>query len=84
MLRAFNVSGNCPVEIPPQMLGDQQLRAAAWIDLQEPTEAERRAIDVLYPSSLPDADEFEEIEASVRYFTDAHGIHVHSSWLYPT
>jgi len=84
MLRAFNVSGNCPVEIPSQELGDPQLRAAAWIDLQEPTDAERRAIDVLYPSSLPDANQVEEIEASARYFTDEQGVHVHSSFLYQT
>lgn len=84
MLRAFTVSGNCPVEIPAQELGEAQLRAAAWIDLQEPTEQERHAIETLYPASLPDADEVEEIEASARYFTDDQGIHVHSSFLYQT
>ena len=84
MLRAFNVSGNCPVEIPARELGEPQLRAAAWIDLQEPTEAERRAIDALSPASLPDADEVDEIEASARYFVDDQGIHVHSSFLYQT
>lgn len=84
MLRAFKISGNCPVEIAPQKLGEPQLRAAAWIDLQEPTESERQAIDALYPASLPDADEVEEIEATARYFTDGQGIHVHSSFLYQT
>lgn len=84
MLRAFKVSGNCPVEIPPQELAEDQLRAAAWIDLQEPTDAERQSVETLYPSSLPDADEVEEIEASARYFIDTQGIHIHSSFLYQT
>lgn len=84
MLRAFEVSGNCPVEIPSQNPGEAQLRAAAWIDLQEPTEAERLAVETMYPSSLPDADEVEEIEASARYFIDRQGIHIHSSFLYQT
>ncbi|MBI1733520.1 MAG: magnesium/cobalt transporter CorA [Gammaproteobacteria bacterium] len=84
MLRAFRLSGKCPAEIPGQELREPDLRTAAWIDLVEPTESERQAIEALYPASLPDADEVEEIEASARYFTDAQGIHVHSSFLYQT
>ncbi|MBI2969445.1 MAG: magnesium/cobalt transporter CorA [Gammaproteobacteria bacterium] len=82
MLRAFNLSGGRLVELGGGEPTPQQLRNAAWIDLQEPTEAERGAVDVLYPASLPDADDVEEIEASARYFADKQGIHVHSSFLY--
>jgi magnesium transporter len=39
-------------------------------------------VDALYPSSLPDADDVDEIEASARYFIDSQGIHIHSSFLY--
>jgi magnesium transporter len=84
MLRAFRISDNCPVEIPAAELREPVLRSAAWIDLLEPDESERQRVEALYPASLPDANEVDEIEASARYFTDAQGIHVHSSFLYQT
>ena len=82
MLRAFAVKGGHLVEMGSGELTARQLREAAWIDLQEPSEPERQSVEALYPASLPDADDVEEIEASARYFVDSQGIHVHSSFVY--
>lgn len=82
MLRAFNRSNGRMIELPSAELTATQLRKTVWIDLQEPTEEERRKVEALYPASLPDAEDVEEIEASARYFTDHHGIHIHSAFLY--
>ena len=82
MLRAFNLAGGRLAELSSHELATELLRKSVWIDLQEPTDLERRALDALYPASLPDADEVEEIEASARYFVDNQGVHVHSSFLY--
>jgi len=82
MLRAFKLSHGRLTETDTLGLGAEQLRTSAWIDLQEPTEDERRIVDTLYPASLPAEEDVEEIEPSARYFTDQHGIHVHSSFLF--
>ena len=58
------------------------LRSVSWIDLQEPNAEERWLVESLYPESLPDADEVEEIESSARYFIEGQDIHVHSLFLY--
>src|SRR5262245_18609702 len=82
MLRAFSLSRGQLVELGTAKLTTEELRASAWIDLQEPTDEERRIVESLNPASLPDADDVDEIESSARYFTDRHGIHVHSAFLY--
>jgi magnesium transporter len=82
MLRAFELSQNRLTEMDTHGLGPEQLRASAWIDLQEPTQEERRIVDELYPASLPAEEDVEEIEPSARYYADNYGIHVHSSFLF--
>lgn len=69
-------------ELPSAVLSTAELSQTQWIDLQEPSDDERLRVEALFPASLPDTDEVEEIEASARYFTDNNGIHVHSSFLY--
>lgn len=58
------------------------LRHALWIDLVDPTDAERAYLDTLYPPGLPTVEDVEEIEASARYYEDEHGLHVHSLFLH--
>jgi magnesium transporter len=82
MLRAFKLVRGRLSEVDAHGLGAEELRKSAWIDLQEPTDEERRVVDTLYPASLPAEEDVEEIEPSARYFTDSQGIHVHSSFLY--
>ncbi|MET4162655.1 magnesium transporter [Marinobacterium sp. MBR-111] len=58
------------------------LTTASWIDLQDADEFERANVEQLFPESLPDADEVEEIESSARYFVEGNDLHVHSLFLY--
>lgn len=82
MLRAFKMVNGRMAELAAGDLSTAELRLTQWIDLQEPTDDERLQVEALFPASLPDTDEVEEIESSARYFTDNNGIHVHSSFLY--
>jgi magnesium transporter len=83
MLHVFNIvnatlkelrsgSGEMPVSITE----------AAWIDVTDPSPAERVMIESIHKAPLPDPDDMEEIEASARFFIDSAGIHVHSLFLY--
>ncbi|MDY6891439.1 MAG: magnesium/cobalt transporter CorA [Pseudomonadota bacterium] len=58
------------------------LTTSSWIDLQEPDPQERTRVEQLFPETLPDADEVEEIESSARYFVEGSDLHVHSLFLY--
>src|SRR5690554_6562749 len=61
---------------------DHELTTASWIDLQDPDEQERRRVEQLFPATLPEADEVEDIESSARYFVEGGDLHVHSLFLY--
>ena len=63
---------------------EEQLEGASWIDLQDADDNERLVIERLFPQSLPDAHEVEEIESSARYFVEGEDLHVHSLFLYQT
>ena len=52
-----------------------------WIDAIDPSDEERNRIEQLLNAELPDSDDVEEIEASARFFEDAHGLHIHSLFL---
>ncbi len=83
MMRAYSIEQEHLVEceLEPQTAATT-LREVAWIDLQEPNDEERWLVESLYPESLPDAHEVEEIESSARYFIEGSDIHVHSLFLY--
>jgi len=57
------------------------LARAGWIDVLDPTEAERQELERYLRTELPESDDVEEIEASARYFMDGAGLHVHSLFL---
>ena len=82
MLRAFKMVNGRMAEVASGDMTTAELRQTQWLDLQDPTDDERRCVEALFPASLPDTEEVEEIESSARYFTDTNGIHVHSSFLY--
>jgi magnesium transporter len=52
-----------------------------WIDAIDPSDEERNRIEQLLNAELPDSDDVEEIEASARFFEDAHGLHIYSLFL---
>ncbi len=54
---------------------------ATWVDVVEPDEQELSQVESFFEDTLP-ADDKEEIESSARYFSDEHGLHVHSLFLH--
>ncbi|MCW9699145.1 MULTISPECIES: magnesium/cobalt transporter CorA [unclassified Avibacterium] len=58
--------------------GDENLNAAIWIDLLEPSGEEREMLQQGLGQSLASFLELEDIEASARFFEDEDGLHLHS------
>ncbi|MFU2089634.1 magnesium/cobalt transporter CorA [Avibacterium avium] len=58
--------------------GDENLNAAIWIDLLEPSSEEREMLQQGLGQSLASFLELEDIEASARFFEDEDGLHLHS------
>ncbi|MEJ2760790.1 MAG: magnesium/cobalt transporter CorA [Gammaproteobacteria bacterium] len=81
MLRLFAIKNNTIIEQPSAGADAETIRQAAWIDAQDPDEAEREQLQLLLHTELPESDDVEEIESSARFFVDAAGIHVHSLFL---
>ena len=81
MLRLFAIKNNSIVEQPSDGANAETIRQAAWIDAQDPDEAEREQLQLLLHTELPESEDVEEIESSARFFVDAAGIHVHSLFL---
>ncbi|MFZ5698212.1 MAG: magnesium/cobalt transporter CorA [Pseudomonadota bacterium] len=82
MLRAYRAEDHKLREIAgDDALIEQALGSALWVDLQEPTDAEREKAETLYKKDLPEAEEVEEIEDSARFFIEGSDIHVHSLYL---
>lgn len=59
----------------------QLVPEALWLDLVEPSEAERRWIEQSYEQALPTGEAMAEIEASSRFFKDTDGLHLRSYFL---
>ena len=50
-----------------------------WVDLTDPTDAERDWVRSIYGVTLPDEDEVKDIEASARYYeADSGDLHLRS------
>jgi magnesium transporter len=85
MLKLFKIDGGliheieCTVEQVSGCLPD-----ADWIDAHEPDDDERKLLEGLLHTDLPESSEVEEIEASARCFVDQAGIHVHLLFLAQT
>ncbi len=85
MIRTFALeAGKLREQDIAEPLTPTDLERASWIDLQDADPQERMTIEQLFPQSLPDAHEVEEIESSARYFVEGEDLHVHSLFLYQT
>ena len=51
---------------PARRLQDTSLKSAAWVDLLDPTEAERAAFEQAFGLRVPTAEELVEIETTSR------------------
>jgi magnesium transporter len=62
---------------------DLETIAPVWVDLTEPTDEERAWVKSIYGVTLPDEDEFSDIEASARYFEAENGdLHLRTDFLF--
>ncbi|MBB5392620.1 MULTISPECIES: magnesium/cobalt transporter CorA [unclassified Herbaspirillum] len=62
---------------------DLEQVAPVWVDLTEPSDEERAWIKSIYGVTLPDEDEFSDIEASARYFEAENGdLHLRTDFLF--
>jgi magnesium transporter len=83
LIRTFALeAGKLREQDSVEPLTSHDFERASWIDLQDADPQERLTIEQLFPQSLPDADEVEEIESSARYFVEGEDLHVHSLFLY--
>ncbi|MFA9489057.1 MULTISPECIES: magnesium/cobalt transporter CorA [unclassified Mannheimia] len=76
MIRAFGLDNARLVSVDetnPTLLND-----AIWIDLVDPTEAERSVLETRLDQTLAEERELEDLEASARFFEDEDGLHLHS------
>lgn len=61
---------------------NEPLHNASWVDLVEPTDAERELLLTEFNQDLATDVELEDIEASARFFEDENGLHIHSFFFY--
>ncbi|QIM67393.1 magnesium and cobalt transport protein CorA [Mannheimia granulomatis] len=76
MIRAFaldNARLTSVDETNPTLLND-----AIWIDLIDPSDAERSVLENRLDQTLAEEHELEDLEASARFFEDEDGLHLHS------
>jgi len=59
-------------------------RDVRWVDLANPSEAERQWVKEAYGQELLFIEELGEIEASARFYRDDHGLHLHLYFLQDT
>jgi len=86
MIRTFSIiDGKLKETNIPENNRAKHITSSVWVDILDPSEAERDLIASLNISNtLPDAEDVEELEASARYFVNAGNIHVHSLFLHHT
>ncbi len=76
MIRAFGLDNACLISVDetnPTLLND-----AIWINLIDPSEAERTVLENRLDQTLAEERELEDLEASARFFEDEDGLHLHS------
>ena len=62
---------------------DLEQVSPVWVDLREPSDEERAWVKSIYGVTLPDEDEFSDIEASARYFEAENGdLHLRTDFLF--
>lgn len=83
MLNIYDLNhDNCLVARHDEYI-NEPMSGALWLDLVDPTDEERRLVEVQNQQTLPETEAVEEIEASARSYQDeAGGIHVHSMFLH--
>lgn len=78
MLNIFTLDQGRLVNIPPQEIASRQ---PVWVDVINPTEAEREWVSSSFALVLPQPKHLQDIEASARFYEDAGELHLRSDFL---
>ena len=82
MINAFELQSGRLRQLQIEQKADLERIRPIWIDFHEPDEEERLWARELFNLTLPDEDDFGDIEASARSFEDASGaLHIRSDFL---
>ncbi|MBL8258734.1 MAG: magnesium/cobalt transporter CorA [Candidatus Competibacteraceae bacterium] len=73
MINAFEIQNGRLRQLQIETEADLEQAQPIWIDFHAPTEDERRLAREWFKLTLPDEDDFGDIEASARCFEDANG-----------
>jgi len=73
MINAFELQNGRLQQIQIESKADLERTRPIWIDFDDPTDEERLWAKELFKLTLPDEDDFGDIEASARCFEDATG-----------
>lgn len=76
MIRAFALDNARLVSVDET--NTNLLNDAIWIDLIDPSDAERSVLENRLDQTLAEERELEDLEASARFFEDEDGLHLHS------
>jgi magnesium transporter len=82
MIQLFTIGRGVVTEIQYEAESfSSALPLATWIDVLSPTAEETTNLETLLRASVPDAEDYEEIEDSARCYIDQNGIHISSLFL---
>lgn len=83
MINVFVLQNGRLSQVNIDSRSDLEQAAPVWVDLTEPDDEERAWIKSIYGVTLPDEDEFSDIEASARYFEAENGdLHLRTDFLF--
>ncbi|WP_050463230.1 magnesium/cobalt transporter CorA [Herbaspirillum autotrophicum] len=83
MINVFVLQNGRLNQVNIESRGDLENIAPVWVDLTEPSDEERAWVKSIYGVTLPDEDEFSDIEASARYFEAENGdLHLRTDFLF--
>lgn len=83
MINVFVLQNGRLSQVNIDSRADLEQAAPVWVDLTEPNDEERAWVKSIYGVTLPDEDEFSDIEASARYFEAENGdLHLRTDFLF--
>ncbi|TJZ68616.1 magnesium/cobalt transporter CorA [Chitiniphilus eburneus] len=82
MLSAFVLADGRLRQIQVETAADLAQPQVVWVDLVDPTDAERDFVQGVFRVELPEDEDLEDIEESARCYVDHAGVHINSYFLH--
>ncbi|GAA5786889.1 magnesium transport protein CorA [Chitiniphilus shinanonensis] len=82
MLSAFVLADGRLRQIQVETAADLAQPEVVWVDLVDPTDAERDFVQAVFRVELPEDEDLEDIEESARSYIDHAGVHLNSYFLH--